>query len=672
MAQGYEVYIGEIALHDFVLITGVESSILPPRTNYGKEIPSMYGQHYTGFNYDVREVTLTALVEADTQEERNESLYFLADILNYTTPRKIILGSDPDKYFYAVPNTIEQERIGAYNSLVTIKLKCYDVYKYALEDDFFSPDEKNIVTVVNSGSVETYPVTTIEFSKKAYFVQCTNPYGDTILVGTRPSVDKTNGTGDSKVLTDPCESMTNWLPAGNVIESGFEVMGTAQVNAGGYGIMCGDFGSSEKGWHGVALRRNLGQNVENFEATFSLQHNSKGDVKGVGAGTTAPVTSATYEITANPSLRIRKERNTTSTILGKIPKGKVVTVSDIQNNWGKVTYGGVTGYISMAYAKKYTAPVNYTYTIKATANVNVRSGAGTNYKILTTAKKGVSTTTKSLEMSNGWYKVTVNGKTGYTSSKYWEKTATAKTVTRETETPSAENRLGRIEVYGFGQNQERLFRCVLKDSEQWYEYTQPEAYIGTTQVLKDSKACPSPQTKTETDKDGNKTVSKIDSGKFGDWNEFEGYFKVKRITDSKGNQNWTITLDKVSNGKVVKTLKTNTLVNSNFPKVPLNHIVVWFGQYQDEPAVDVMCITDVTVKNLTPVVATENRPIFWGGDELTIDHVENMVYLNGRPFMEELDIGSQFFNVPTGESQFILVSDDSGMDVEVGITKRYL
>ena len=40
--------------------------------------------------------------------------------------------------------------------------------------------------------------------------------------------------------------------------------------------------------------------------------------------------------------------------------------------------------------------------------------------------------------------------------------------------------------------------------------------------------------------------------------------------------------------------------------------------------------------------------------------------------MEELDIGSQFFSVPTGESAFVFASDDKDADIEVGITKRYL
>lgn len=669
MTQGYEVYFNEVPLHDYILITGIEKGLLPPRTNYSKSIPSMYGEHYLNHNYGVREVKIKGYLEASDQAERNEGLYFLADILNVQEPVKVVSSDDPDKYYYAVPDKINQDRI-VYNEEIEIVLKCYDVYKYALEDDFFKPDEKKVVEVVNGGSVEAYPVTTIEFLNKAYFVQCTNYKGETILVGQRPSIDKPSSTGNTKVLVEPCESMENWLPAGNVIESGYQVSGTGQVNAGGFGIICNDFGTSSTGWHGVALRRNIGTNVNDFEVSLTLEHNSKGDVKGTGSGTKPPVTSAKYTITADPCLRVRQARNTSSAILTKIPKGKVVTVTEIKNNWGKVTYDSKTGYISMEYTKKYVEPKVETYSLKATENVNVRSGAGTSYKILTTAKKGTTATAKSNETKNGWYKVTVNGKTGYTYSKWWTKTKT--TRNRAIENPSAENRLGRLEVYGFGANQERLFRCVLRDSEEWFEYTQPEIYIGATKVLDDSKSTPSPNTKTETDKDGKKTTYKIDSGRFGDWNEFYGKFIVRRETNSKGQQVWKVAVEKVENGKTVRTLGKNALVNSNYPNVPLNHIVVWFGQYKDSTVVDTMSINHVEIKNLVPYKPTENRPIFWAGDELTINHGTNEILLNGRPFMEELDIGSQFFSVPTGESAFVFASDDTNADIEVALTKRYL
>ena len=54
--------------------------------------------------------------------------------------------------------------------------------------------------------------------------------------------------------------------------------------------------------------------------------------------------------------------------------------------------------------------------VTSTTDVNVRSGAGNSYSVLTVMKSG--TTTASLGNSGKWTKVNVNGKTGYVYSKY--------------------------------------------------------------------------------------------------------------------------------------------------------------------------------------------------------------------------------------------------------------
>lgn len=53
---------------------------------------------------------------------------------------------------------------------------------------------------------------------------------------------------------------------------------------------------------------------------------------------------------------------------------------------------------------------------KTTANLNVRSGRGTNYKVLTTIPKNKEITVT--DISKGWGKVTYNSKTGYCSMQY--------------------------------------------------------------------------------------------------------------------------------------------------------------------------------------------------------------------------------------------------------------
>lgn len=78
-------------------------------------------------------------------------------------------------------------------------------------------------------------------------------------------------------------------------------------------------------------------------------------------------------------------------------------------------------------------------TYKTTTDLNMRSGASTSYKVVKVLKKGTSVSYISTHGS--WYKVSVDGKTGYVSSKYVTKvtpspsqtpTATATTVKYQT------------------------------------------------------------------------------------------------------------------------------------------------------------------------------------------------------------------------------------------------
>ncbi len=63
--------------------------------------------------------------------------------------------------------------------------------------------------------------------------------------------------------------------------------------------------------------------------------------------------------------------------------------------------------------------------VTSTTDVNVRSGAGNSYSVLTVMKSG--TTTASLGTSGNWTKVNVNGKTGYVYSKYLTSGSTSST-----------------------------------------------------------------------------------------------------------------------------------------------------------------------------------------------------------------------------------------------------
>ena len=126
-------------------------------------------------------------------------------------------------------------------------------------------------------------------------------------------------------------------------------------------------------------------------------------------------------------------------------------------------------------------------------------------------------------------------------------------------------------------------------------------------------------------------------------------------------------------GKTTQRLVSNSLSDKAFPTGNLNHVVIWFGQYGDVIPVDTMTVSNIKVSRVNPVSnTTTNRAIFKQGDQLIIDCENNEIELNNNPFMSELDIGSKFFNVGKGTSQFMVVSDDDAIDVSASITEKWL
>ena len=56
--------------------------------------------------------------------------------------------------------------------------------------------------------------------------------------------------------------------------------------------------------------------------------------------------------TEKDPLKIRKEPNTNSEVITKIPKGGLVLVNGEMNNWAEVEYNGYSGYASLTYLSK--------------------------------------------------------------------------------------------------------------------------------------------------------------------------------------------------------------------------------------------------------------------------------------------------------------------------------
>lgn len=117
--------------------------------------------------------------------------------------------------------------------------------------------------------------------------------------------------------------------------------------------------------------------------------------------------------TAN--LNMRTGPGTGYAIITVIPQGAQVSVSGYSGDWAMVSYGEKSGYAHGDYLKSPAGEVRYT-----TANLNLRTGPGTSYAVILVIPKGAQVSV--LDASGSWFRVSYAGKTGYASSSYLSST----------------------------------------------------------------------------------------------------------------------------------------------------------------------------------------------------------------------------------------------------------
>ena len=661
---------GGVDLGQYIEVRSINRNILPTRENYTINIPSMTGSIYNGFKYAERVIEIDFLVKSIDPYLYPQMIRDIATILDVDSPCRLYIMDEPNKYYYAVidgDTNIAELASGIGEG--TITFICYNPIAYSDEEKVFTGT--NSVVCSNEGTTKTYPVIDINFSKSATFAQVSNAQtGAAVLVGEWPNVNQPTAPAKGNVISDPCTVLTDWLAVGNVLDADRTIEGNFTINSGGYAITPSDFGTADekKKWHGPARRRNLGRNIRDFEVVASFEFDSKG--KNYSNGSNTP-SGSNYKTTAN--LNLRTGRGTNYKILTTMPKRTTVTVTDISQGWGKITYKGQTGYSSMQYLSLIkTTNSNYQVDTGSSKGLNLRSSRNTSSRVLLSIPN--RTDLSITDISSGWGKTSYKGKTGYVSMQYVKPKQKSlindQGISLLNTEETADDKLGLIELYGFDASGNKLFKESLTDANFFYEYTHPQVQIGNQIVIQDTDSVPAPRKETIKNDKGEDEVVDANSGKFGKWNEFSGEIRIKRETVNN-KQQWTVRVDKIKGGEVVASLTKTAIVNANFPQGDLNNLVLFIGQYGNAPT-SAMTLTHLSVEQLNEVPAIVIPQIFRAGDKLTIDCQQNLVLLNDIPFMEHTDIGSNFFPLDAGDTELKIFTDDNGVYTSVGMTERWL
>lgn len=425
---------------------------------------------------------------------------------------------------------------------------------------------------------------------------------------------------------------------------------------------------------------------QSYDSTFTVTFNSSA---GTGEGETVY-----KDLTSTTSL-ITPKGNTTTYPVFTLVAGESLTKVGVSDG-NKYIYLGKGFNVENQDAPRNQMPriltdpcntlASWTKVTSTTATFNIENGVISDDADMRTTGKALAISQKN---GKDYFGKNVSGKWHGASRMQWLSTACDdwKVTARMYINNKYPRAMGKIELYLLDTNGRRIGKLMVKDNDESLENvvqaqigydsngTHKEVYLSSEDSsVKTKKGSTEKKTikyktqvKTTTTKNGKsttktetvtKTMNLPQDLSTNTYTDFYGNITLMK----KGNQ-YTASVQLLdSNGNSTGKLRTSTFTDSsNKFGNKLAGIAVYVAKYdisEDKEDVNVeyatntLQLSDVKVWN---ILGEENQLVVETGDELIIDCSDNTVYKNGTAFMENLYIGSDFFEMTGGiESAFAL------------------
>jgi uncharacterized protein YgiM (DUF1202 family) len=646
---------------------------------------------YNGLSYGNREIELQFLIHPD---DINEYDTIVKDVKQafYTKEVAPLYLSNENLYIWAVPvDDIEITELGAYCCQVNVSLIAYDPYWYSTETSITNNNNERTFTVTNTSDLNVYPTLNLSTNEDAYFVQIDNvSTGQSILLGNYPSIEKTTVSAKEDALVDECTSLSNWTSSNENIGTGMAKTGTLAIAEGGSGIVIGDFGSdSTSTWHGACYRRSVTP-CKNFSATFDITMTSTGQngnpYKFADNNTEEVVISGAkgtyYEVVSANSVNVRDKASTkNSEKIGSLKKGyKLTSFTKVNNSWLKFNYNGKTGYVSTKYLTRKTG--NGTITTKernymVVKSVNLRTQPTTmsssSVKLSIPAGSVVRCYTEKFGTSQNYLKLAkkYKGYTGYVFEEDYLVPVDDVEVSYDSsyDLNTADDKTGIISIFGYANDNTKLFECQMYDSSEWYEHNIPKITYNSKTLITDKNVTPQAEEKVEYSENSVEKEMLL-SGEYGNWNNSRCDFYIERV-DGKV---WA-SITKIEDGVIKKQMTSGSsyLDTSNVADKQLSYIVLYIGTMaSDISKASDMALNYVEITNKDDVVNEElNVPQIPANSEIVINNSIPQVLINNQDSNSIVDIGSDFFSLQSGENT-IKISSNATVNCDVIYNEKYL
>ncbi|MFG3611447.1 distal tail protein Dit [Rummeliibacillus stabekisii] len=283
MAQFMGIVFNEIMMPDFVRVTAIKHSILPPITQTLETVGGRAGSYDYGNTIGNREIKVSIdIVEAEPNTLPS-LLSQLATWLYYDEPKELILGDNPNKYYFAKitgDTDVSEEFILGSGEITFICSDPYiygDDYQYTLPQPYYG----DIINVVNVGQADTYPEMEFTIAKNLtnFSVVANDEFID---LGTpfEEDIDTTPVDYKDDILHDALKTTEGWSPASSDYKG--TVLGSMEIFDNSVMRQAGlDYGKAA-GWHGASVIKGLKQSATNFELKYGFMISTQAHADYVG------------------------------------------------------------------------------------------------------------------------------------------------------------------------------------------------------------------------------------------------------------------------------------------------------------------------------------------------------------------------------------------------------
>ncbi len=173
-------------------------------------------------------------------------------------------------------------------------------------------------------------------------------------------------------------------------------------------------------WSGVLRYGGSGSSSYSSSSSYTSSSSSSGSYK-----------TGTYRFSGSDSLNVRSYPGTGNSVVGRLYPGDTCKVTSVSGTWGYISTGSQEGWIHLGYCKylgiststaSYSGSASYVsssgsrYVRSGIGYLNLRSGAGTGYRVLTAIPAGTKISV--LGTSGDWVRTSYDGETGYVRSDY--------------------------------------------------------------------------------------------------------------------------------------------------------------------------------------------------------------------------------------------------------------